>query len=48
MRSWQRSRSSIEKSSPLPYSIADIRESVDEILQTLKEEDDGEEPKADR
>lgn len=30
------------------FAIADIRESVDEILQTLKEEDDGEEPEADR
>lgn len=29
------------------FAIPDIRESVDEILQTLKEEDDGEEPEAD-
>lgn len=29
------------------FAISDIRESVDEILQTLKEEDDGEEPEAD-
>ena len=30
------------------FAIADINKSVREILETLKEEDDGEEPEADR
>ena len=41
---WSRNRSSIAKSSRLLlFAIADLNHNVAEILEILKEEDDGEE-----